>query len=178
MAPLAEFLKTRCGAGPAYVGTVPAAWVGQWELQDNPQHTMYLSVSTLDVHFPRGGAGEPPTIYKDRFPVLPKTIAGDELGEGQCWPLAKPQRRTDIERAFQESVAQFRKDATDFSISDPQASLSAIRSLSPGSYAAFACYAGGDCGYWEMIVDRDRLLAISQCKYGHGIELYKRAGGG
>lgn len=80
----------------------------------------------------------------------------------------------DISRRYEESVAQFQRDPTDFKISDPIQSRRMISRIKPGNYRVIWMDGGSDCGREEMIVDGDLLLRIVDCKYQHEISLFTR----
>lgn len=82
----------------------------------------------------------------------------------------------DISRRFEESVALFQRDPSDFSISDPTQSRWMIGRIKPGNYRVVSAYWGGDCGLRDMIIDGDLILSIVNCKYQHQISLFTREG--
>jgi hypothetical protein len=44
----------------------------------------------------------------------------------------------------------------------------------PGVYRNLWSYSVGDCGGGDYILDKDRMLEISECKYGFEVVLYNR----
>ena len=82
----------------------------------------------------------------------------------------------DISRRFEESVALFQRDPSDFSISDPTQSRWMIGRIKPGNYRVVWAYWGGDCGLRDMIIDGDLILSIVNCRYQHQVSLFTREG--
>lgn len=80
----------------------------------------------------------------------------------------------DISRRFEESVAQFQRDPSDFSISDPVQSRKLIGRIKPGNYRVIWMQDGSDCGMGDLIVDGDLMLRVVDCKYRHQISLFTR----
>ena len=81
-----------------------------------------------------------------------------------------------IAQAFEQSVSTAQRNPEDFKVSDAKQTRLAITAIRPGNYRLAWVSEGGDCGYSEYLVDGDKLLKVSQCKYGHSITLFTRRG--
>lgn len=77
-------------------------------------------------------------------------------------------------RRFEESVALFQRDPSDFSITDPAQSRKLISRIKPGNYRVIWMQDGSDCGMGDLIVDGDSMLRVVDCKYRHQISLFTR----
>ncbi len=82
----------------------------------------------------------------------------------------------DISRRYEESVALFQRDPSDFSISDPAQSRRLIGRIKPGNYRVIWMDGGSDCGRQQLIIDGDLILGVVECKYRHEISLFTREG--
>lgn len=82
----------------------------------------------------------------------------------------------DISRRYEESVALFQRDPSDFSISDPAQSRRLIGRIKPGNYRVIWMDGGSDCGRQQLIIDGDLILGIVECKYRHEISMLSREG--
>lgn len=152
------------------------AWFGRW------QGTTPLSVPTvsatdfiLEAEVERDGS-------KVRTQSVCKWSRADEDNLPQDGSCAFGYTRTSkslaaVARDFEESVAAFQRDPTDFQISDPGRGRLDLTSIRPGTYRMVWLYEGGDCGYSEFMVDGDSMLRVSRCKYRHLVERYARQGG-
>lgn len=86
----------------------------------------------------------------------------------------KPSSPADISKRYERALRDYRKDPTDFNVSDPDESRRAINAIAPRIYKVMWSYEGGDCGFEEHVVDGDKMLVVSECKYGFGVRLFKR----
>lgn len=137
-------------------------WFGRWKTQDGKK-IIEISAFKLDVV-----QTDDPGKYELTWTFNP------ELNEGQFSHAGKSTSQAEISRRYEEALDQFERDPTDFGISDPEQSRRAISSISPGNYRIVQGYLGGDCHVWEWIRDTDRLLEISQCKYGFNVQVLTR----
>ena len=80
----------------------------------------------------------------------------------------------DISQRFEESVALFQRDPSDFSITDPAQSRRLIGRIKPGNYRVIWMDGGSDCGRQQLIIDDDLILGVVDCKYQHQISLFSR----
>ena len=80
----------------------------------------------------------------------------------------------DISRRFEESLVEFQRDPSHFSISDLTQSRRFISRIKPGNYRVIWRHDGSDCGLEQMIADGDLMLRIVDCKYRHQISLFTR----
>lgn len=79
-----------------------------------------------------------------------------------------------ISRRFEESVALFQRDPSDFSITDPAQSRRLIGRIKPGNYRVIWMDGGSDCGRQQLIIDDDLILGVVDCKHQHQISLFSR----
>lgn len=140
-------------------------WFGTWRTQDGKK-TIEISALTMKVRVDMGS--DPPNRYE-------LTLTQDrEIGEGQYGDARRSTSLADISRQYEEAVAQFKNDPTDFSVSDSERSRQALASISPGNYAVVHGYLGGDCSVWDWILDKNSLLEVSHCKYGFNVQVLGR----
>lgn len=99
----------------------------------------------------------------------PRLDAGCEAGYARS--SVSP---ADISRRFEESVAAFQRDPTDFTLSDPVQSRALIARIKPGNYRVIWMQDGSDCGLGDLIIDGDLILREVNCHYGHQISVFAR----
>lgn len=159
---------------PVTVGGLNPAWLGRWQ---GPAPTTGITVAaselTVDAEVDRDGK-------KGRMQSTCKWSRADEEHlpqDGSCGfgYVKKSKPIAAIAREFEESVAAYQKDPTDFKISDPARGRRDIASIRPGNYRMVWVYEGGDCGYSELLVDGNTMLKVSRCKYAHLIERFTRS---
>lgn len=148
-------------------------WLGTWNNQGGDT-SMTISASKLvfvAVHPDEKGKPETHTAAL-RWTNRSDDAAG-ELEE--FFGYAKKRINLgDIAKRYEEALLAYRRDPTDFSVSDPAKSRQAISAMSPGIYKVLWSYSGGDCGYDEYIIDGDKILDVSECKYQFKVQLYNR----
>lgn len=148
-------------------------WFGVWKSQ-GADGSMAISASRIDFgaeHLDEKGKRE---TFKS---TLTWTNRSDDAAGELEMVFGYAKKRvslSDISRNYEEALQQFRRDPTDFSISDPAKSRQAIGAMSPGVYKVMWSYTGGDCGYDEHIIDGDKILDVSECKYSYNVTLFHR----
>lgn len=155
-------------ADPSSSGPHPN-WHGTWQ-GTKPDSKMVITaagVEIFDVH-KRDGKTEK---YRYMAPWGTKNPSGNGEESGYAKSSVS---RAEILRAYEASVVQFRRDPSDFGISDPGLSRRFIGQIKPGNYRVVWADLGGDCGQRDMIVDDDLILSVSTCKYQHVIDLFTR----
>jgi len=149
-------------------------WFGVWQ-GEKAGSRLVISASELVASWTikhGDGTSEPHEERSKWTPLYEDTAPGDGY---LLFGYAKRSKSlAEISNAYEKSVAQFKRDPTDFGISDPLPSRRALAAIKPGNYRVVWTYIGGDCGFHEFIVDGDAMLQMSQCKYGHSVELYTR----
>lgn len=152
------------------VGLSPQ-WFGIWTSADGKKR-ITLSAKKISVidRSEMKNAGDSPNVYGLEWSEKP------DLEEGQFGYSGKSISIAQVATQYAASVAQFKKDPTDFAIGDEASAQQALASISPGNYKIVGGYLGGDCHLWDWILDGDRMLEITQCKYYHGVRLYTRTG--
>lgn len=152
------------------VSRLNPAWVGTWRSEDGTA-TITISPAKMVRSFLEKDA-DGKTIRKTlEFRWTESTDPDpDEFGYGK-----HPTSPAEISKWYEAAVRQFKKDPTDFAISDPKASRRAIAAISPGVYRVLLSTGVGDCAGWDFILDGERMLEVSECKYGFEVALYARA---
>jgi hypothetical protein len=160
-------------AQPSPSGAVPRlnpAWVGTWKSQDGTTTVTISPAKMVRSFLEKDSHGK----MSPKTPEFRWTENGDpepgEFGYGRY-----PTSPAEVLKWYEAAVRQFKKDPADFAISDPKASRQAIAAISPGSYRVLLSTGGGDCEGWDFILDGDRMLEVSECKYGFEVALYNRA---
>lgn len=149
-------------------------WAGTWKSEDG--HSIKrVTASRIDETFDPLGKKDMPEAHEGtlHWTNEPEEKAGPEI-EGVFGYAKKPLSQRDISRRYEEALRSYRKDPTDFNVSDPVKSRHAINAIAPGIYKVMWSYGGGDCGFEEHVVDGDKMLVVSECKYGFGVRLFKR----
>jgi hypothetical protein len=148
-------------------------WLGVWKSQDGDV-TMTISTSTIkfaSVMPDENGKPEPrewTVVWRS-----PSDTARGEL-QGDFGYEKKRVSLPDIARRYEEALRAYRRDSTDFIISDPATSRQAIGAMSPGVYKVLWSDAGIDCDYDEYIIDGDKILDVDECKYRFIVRLFNR----
>ena len=148
-------------------------WFGTWKSQDDGS-SMTISASRMDfVRVRWDEKGHPET-----FNLIQRWTnrSNDAVGEledvfGYSKKRVSP---SDVSKRYEDALRLYRKDPVDFSVSDPDKSRRAIRTMAPGIYKVLWGYGGGDCGYSEYIIDGDRILEVSECKSHYDLRLFDR----
>lgn len=165
---VAAFVTISACTQPAFA-QLNATWYGTWKSQDGKK-TLTISASKIDVSEVRDNdQGKP-----ERFQYVHDWVNKSEPEDGRFGYSNKQVSPGELAKRYQENFNLYKKDSTDFSISDPAASREAIGAISPGVYKVMWSYAGGDCAYWEYIADKDKMLEINDCKYRFGVQLFNR----
>lgn len=144
-------------------------WYGTWKNQYGTK-TLTISASKIIVSEVRhNDKGKPERVrYEHHW------VNKSEPEDGSFGRSTKRISPGVLAKRYQEAVEQYKRDSADFNISDPAMSRAAIGAISPGVYKIMWSYAGGDCAYWEYIVDKDKMLEINECKYRFGVQLLNR----
>lgn len=161
---------------PAPVVTpVPTAgphpnWHGSWQ-GETPGSRLVIGPAGVDRTYIRENDGKKRTHTEHCKWTLPAAKSGEGCHSG----YAKSSKAvTAIQAEYEQSAEAFRRDPTDFHISDPVRSRAALRSVSPGNYRILWTEDEGDCSRNEMIIDNDTVLSDMQCHYGHEVERFTR----
>ncbi len=158
-------------AKPASISAPHPNWHGTWQ-GTKPDSKMVISAAGVEI-----------------FDVVENDGKAEKFHEMTAWGNAHEPNGNDVEsgyakssvslteilRSYEASVAMFRRDPTDFSISDPTLSRQMIGRITPGNYRVLWAYPGGDCRQRNMIIDGDLILSIVDCKYQHKIDLFTRS---
>ena len=163
-------------APPAVVKTDPPGsgphpnWHGTWR-GTSPDSKMVITGAGVEIFDVYENDGKKNKLHTK----LPWVNTSEANGNDEESGYAKASVSiADIARRFEESVALFQRDPSDFSISDPAQSRAMIGRIKPGNYRVVWAYWGGDCGLRDMIVDGDLILSIVNCRYRHQISLFTR----
>lgn len=161
-----------CISTPALAQLAPQ-WHGVWKSEDGK---LTVKISGDEVEYlvdAKDENGKPET----RSTKLKWTNRSDDAAGKLESVFGYSKKRVslgEISRKYEESLRQYRKDPTDFTISDPSKARALIGAMSFGVYKVMWSYSGGDCGYDEYILDGDRILDITDCKYRHEVQLFTR----
>ena len=146
-------------------------WHGTWQ-GTTPDSKMVISAAGVEIFDVYENDGKKNKSHTK----LPWVKASETSGNSEESGYAKSSvSLAEISRDYEASVAQFRRDPTDFRISDPTLSRRFIGRIKPGNYRVVWAYWGGDCGLRDMIIDGDLILSIVSCKYQHKIDLFTRS---
>ena len=147
-----------------------ALWLGNWRSQDGTA-TVTVATSKMVYTFQQKDQNDRLRTRTLEFEWSPSTEGGEGGDFGYRAERTTPEM---ISAAYEKAVRQFKEDPTDYAISDPATSRQAIAAISPGAYRIVWSYDGGDCGGWDYILDKDRMLQFSECKYGFEVVLFNR----
>ncbi len=145
-------------------------WHGSWQ-GETPGSRLVIGPAGVDRTYIRENDGKKRTHTEHCKWTLPAAKSGEGCHSG----YAKSSKAvTAIQAEYEQSAEAFRRDPTDFHISDPVRSRAALRSVSPGNYRILWTEDEGDCSRNEMIIDNDTVLSDMQCHYGHEVERFTR----
>lgn len=165
-------VATGGGTGALVMGGVGPHpnWHGTWQ-GETPGSRLDIGPAGVDRTFVREDEGKNRT-HTERCKWTPRESAS---GEGCQSGYAKSSKAAAaIQAEYERSVEAFRRDPSDFNISDPARSRAALRSVTPGNYRVLWTEGEGDCSRNEMIIDNDTVLDVMQCHYGHHVERFTR----
>ena len=148
-------------------------WVGTWKSEDGS--IKRVSASRIVETFDPEGKKDMPEAHEEtlQWTNEPEEKAGPEI-EGVFGYAKKPLSQRDISKRYEEALRRYRKNPTDFNVSDPVKSRQAIDAIAPGIYKVMWSYGAGDCDFEEHVVDGDKMLVVTECKYGFGVRLFNR----
>jgi hypothetical protein len=157
---------------PSAIAQLAPQWQGIWQRSDG-EAVLAISPSRMISEFK---VEDEPGKFREVKLELEWTSSRntDSPTDGTFGYSNKKISPSDVSRIFESAVKHKQKGDPDFSVSDPKSSRHAIKTMSPGVYKVMWSYSGGDCGYSEYILDGDRMLEVSECKYGVGVMLYIR----
>lgn len=146
-------------------------WHGTWQ-GTTPDSKMVISAAGVEIFDVGVNDGK-----KNKFHInLPWVNATESNGNDEVSGYAKSSvSLAEILRSYEATVATFRRDPSDLSISDPTQSRRMIGRINSGNYRVVWAYMGGDCGQRDMIIDGDLILSIVHCRYQHKIDLFTRS---
>lgn len=153
---------------PAFAQLNPM-WHGTWKSHDGKKTIVISSLKINASEMILNDKGKP-----ERFQYEHQWVNKSEPEDGGFGYSNKRVSPGELAKRYLAAVKEHKKDPTDFKASDPTVSRDAIAAISPGTYKVMWSYAGGDCAYWEYIVDNDKMLEINECKYRFGVQLFNR----
>ena len=158
-------------AKPAPTSGPHPNWHGTWQ-GTTPDSKMVISAAGVEIFEVGENDGK-----KNKFHTkVPWSKASEPNGNDVESGYAKSSvSLAEILRSYEATVATFRRDPSDLSISDPTQSRRMIGRINPGNYRVVWAYLGGDCGQRDMIIDGDLILSIVNCRYQHKIDLFTRS---
>ena len=158
-------------AKPSVVGEpLNPAWLGNWKNQDGTA-TITISPVKMVYTFQQKNSEGKLERKSMEFKWSDKSDSEDGQEFGYSKARTSPEK---IAESYEAAVRQFEHDPTDYGISEPTASRQAIAAIAPGVYKILWSFWAGDCGGWDYILDGDRMLQFSECKYGFDVELFRR----
>ena len=158
-------------AKPAPTSGPHPNWHGTWQ-GTTPDSKMVISAAGVEFFDVSEINGKSEKYYQK----CPWVNASEASGHTEESGYAKSSvSLAEISRAYEATVARFRRDPSDLSISDPTQSRRMIGRINPGNYRVVWAYWGGDCGLRDMIIDGDLILSIVSCGYQHKIDLFTRS---
>ena len=148
-------------------------WHGTWQ-GTTPDSKMVISAAGVEIFDGLKYGGKAHEL--DQMCMCPWVKASEASGNSEESGYAKSSvSLAEISRDYEATVARFRRDPSDLSISDPTQSRRMIGRINPGNYRVVWAYWGGDCGLRDMIIDGDLILSIVSCGYQHKIDLFTRS---
>ena len=147
-------------------------WHGTWQ-GTTPDSKMVISAAGVEIFDVYENDGKKNKSHQ----MTTWGNATEATGNGEESGYAKSSvSLAEISRDYEATVARFRRDPSDLSISDPTQSRRMIGRINPGNYRVVWADLGGDCGQSDMIIDGDLILSIVNCRYRHEISLFTRQG--
>lgn len=160
---MAGLVATAGYAAPSTLGD----FLGQWKSQDGKDLMVITPQKITFSSWRKNDAGK---LEKNTWEApWSKLGSATEAGGDDAFGLSKKQiTLTEISKGYRMALKQYKKNPSDFSVSDPELSRKAIQAMSPGTYQVM--WSNDD----EYIVDKDRLLKIYDGKYGFIVTLFNR----
>lgn len=168
--PVAALKAPATVATPAPTSGPHPNWYGTWQ-GETPGSRLVIGPAGVDRIFVRTDEGKKRTHTERCKWTLQASNSGEACQSGYA---KSSKAATAIQAEYERSVEAFRRDPSDFKISDPARSRTALRSVRPGNYRVVWTEGEGDCGRNEMIIDDDTILDVMQCRYGHQVERFTR----
>ena len=169
----AASVPTAVLAKPAPTSGPHPNWHGTWQ-GTKPDSKMVISAAGVEIFDGLKYGGKAHELHQ--MCMCPWVKASEASGNSEESGYAKSSvSLAEILRSYESTVATFRRDPSDLSISDPTQSRRMIGRINPGNYRVVWAYWGGDCGLRDMIIDGDLILSIVSCKYQHKIDLFTRS---
>lgn len=149
-------------------GQLDPQWFGTWESLEGDK-IVTLSHESLIGHEAWSNDGKREWIdYKLDW------HNGADLQEAKFGYSGAQTSPPDLTIRLEHAIRRQEANTPDFSVRNPGAARHAVAAISAGRYKVVRGYSGGDCAIWEYIVDRDRLLEVSECKYHFNVRLFRR----
>lgn len=160
---LAGLVATAGYAAPPPLGD----FLGHWKSQDGKDLMVITPQKIIFTSWRKNDAGK---LEKNTWEApWSNFVSANEAGGDDAFGLLKKQTTlSEIAKGYQMAIKQYKKDPSDFSVSDPKLSRKAIQAVSPGTYQVM--WSNDD----EYIVDKDHLLKIYDGKYGFIVTLFNR----
>lgn len=147
-----------------------AQWFGKWKSIDGKK---VMEISTNKMSVIDAAGKRTPSDPDSKYDLAWSPTS--EINENQFGYPGGSISIADISALYELALSQFKRDPRDFSVSEADLSRRAIAAISAGNYKVVRGYLGGDCGTWDWIIDKDKLLEISQCKYAFNVRAFNRA---
>ncbi len=156
-------------SAPATAQSLNPQWFGKWKSTDGKK-TIEISSTKMRVTDAswKSKPSEPDSKYDLNW------VSSADVTEEQFHYAGKSTSLADIAKRYEAALKQFKSNPTDYSMGDEGSSRGASASIAPGNYKIVTGYLGGDCGIWDWIIDKDKMLEISECKYTFQVRLFDR----
>lgn len=143
-------------------------WFGAWKSQEGDKIVTFSNRSFV-VHEVRSNGDKLEQVEYEHDWQEDADL--EEAKFGYSRTLTTP---SEIANRLESAITRNEANAPDFTVSNPTAARRAVAAISPGRYKVIWSYGGGDCAIWEYIIDGDRMLEVSDCKYHFNIRLFNR----
>jgi hypothetical protein len=164
------FALSLCGASVSAVAALGAQWLGTWKSQDGASK---IKITATRIDQTRIGRNESGKRTSDQYAYDWSAKPEDSPDDGTFGYVKRPRSPREVGQRYEVCVRRYRKDPTDFWISNPNESRRALAAIRPGSYRAMYLYPGGDA-YAEYITDGDVMLEIVDNKFSCGVTRFFR----
>lgn len=150
-------------------------WLGTWKAPSTDEN-LTISSDVIEYFGTRTLEPEsPPEEFRFAYKWTDDSSekAGDSVFESFGY-MSKSTTRVALSKRYEEALDQFKRDPMDFSVSDATESRRHLGTLPDGRFKVIWAYGGGDCDFFEYVINGDSILAIQECKYGTSIRLFNR----
>lgn len=132
-----------------------------------------MKISAKRIDQARSNTDESGQRYSDDHSYDWSAKSEDRPDDGTFGYVKRTRSSREVAKRYEACLRMYRKDPTDYGVSDPKGTRRALSAIRPGSYRAMYVFPGGD-SYAEYITDGNVMLEIVDTKYGCSVSRFFR----